>query len=32
MKTISLKLSDNLTRTYKGEMNTDILMKQVKCL
>lgn len=32
IKTISLKLSDNLTRTYKGEMNTDILMKQVKCL
>tara|TARA_B110000090_G_scaffold137645_1_gene151361 strand:- start:983 stop:1459 length:477 start_codon:yes stop_codon:yes gene_type:complete len=32
IKTISLKLSDNLIRTYKGEMNTDILMKQVKCL
>ena len=32
IKTISLKLSDNLTRTYKGKMNTDILMKQVKCL
>ena len=32
IKTISFKLSDNLMRTYKGEMNTHILMKQVKCL
>jgi hypothetical protein len=32
IKTISLKLSDNLIRTYRGEMNTSILMQQVKCL
>lgn len=32
IKTISMKLSDNLIRTYEGEMNTGVLMKQVKCL
>ncbi|MBQ0768130.1 MAG: hypothetical protein KBT58_02490 [Bizionia sp.] len=32
IKTISLKLTDGLIRTYKGEMNTDILTKQIKCL
>lgn len=32
IKTISLKLTDGLIRTYKGEMNTNILMQQVKCL
>ena len=32
IKTISLKLSDNLIRTYKGKMNAGVLMQQVKCL
>lgn len=32
IKTISLKLSDGLIRTYEGERNTSILMQQVKCL
>jgi hypothetical protein len=32
IKTISLKLSDNLIRTYKGKMNTGVLIQQVKCL
>jgi hypothetical protein len=27
-----LKLSDNLIRTYKGKMNTGVLIQQVKCL
>lgn len=32
IKTISLKLSDRLVRTYEGKMNTSILMNQVNCL
>lgn len=32
IKTVSLKLSDGLIRTYEGERNTRILMQQVKCL
>jgi hypothetical protein len=32
IKTISLKLNDGLIRTYRGKMNTSILMEQVKCL
>tara|TARA_B100000787_G_scaffold64856_1_gene47604 strand:+ start:1434 stop:1910 length:477 start_codon:yes stop_codon:yes gene_type:complete len=32
IKTISLKLSDGLIRTYEGRRNTSILMRQVKCL
>ncbi|MDD2674553.1 MAG: hypothetical protein PHF81_06690 [Flavobacterium sp.] len=32
IKTISLKFNDGFLRTYKGEMNTGILMSQVNCL
>jgi hypothetical protein len=32
IKTISLKLNDGLIRTYKGKMNTGVLIQQVKCL
>ena len=32
IKTISLKFTDEFLRTYKGEMNTGILMSQVNCL
>jgi len=31
LKTINLKLSDGLLRSYKAESNKDILIKQAKC-
>lgn len=32
IKTISIKLGDGLIRTYKAEMNSDILQNQLLCL
>lgn len=32
IKTISLKFNDGFLRTYKGEMNTGVLMSQANCL
>lgn len=32
IKTLSIKLNDNLLRTYEATSNRDVLMKQVDCL